>query len=91
MTEIVPNERNIGRLIVLPKKGDLSLPKNYRGLMLLEIAYKIIAILHDRLLPMEEGLDHESQCGFRPGRECTYAMFTIKMAFKKRREHDLES
>ena len=31
--------------------------------MLVEIAYKIIAIiLHARQLPIEERLDHESQC-----------------------------
>ena len=47
-TEIVPDEWNIGRLIVLPKKGDLSLPKNYRGIMLLEITYKIIANIFTR-------------------------------------------
>ena len=54
VTEIVPDEWNIGRLIILPKKGDLLLPKTYRGIMLLETAYKIIAtILHARLLPTE--------------------------------------
>ena len=91
-TETVPDEWNIGRLIVLPKKGDLSLPKNYRGIMLLEITYKIIAnILHSRLLPIEEQLDHEQQCGFRPNRGCIDAIFTIKSAIKKRSEHGLES
>ena len=34
-SEIVPEEWNIGHLIILSKKGDLSLPKNYRGIMLL--------------------------------------------------------
>ena len=92
ITEEVPGEWNIGRLTILPKKGDLSLPKNYRGIMLLEVAYKIIAILlHSRLLPIQEGLDHEPQCGFRPGRGCTDAIYTVKLALKKRREHGLES
>ena len=37
--------------------------------MILEIAYKIIAInLHIRLPSIEGHLDHESQRGFRPGR-----------------------
>ena len=68
------------------------MPKNYRGIVLLEIAYKIVTnILNARLLMIEESLDHKSQCGFRPGRGCTDAIFTIKMAFKKRREHGLES
>ena len=69
-SETVPEEWNIGHLIILPKKGDLSLPKNYQGIMLLEILYKIIAIiLHSRLLPIEESLDHEPHCGFCPGRD----------------------
>ena len=91
-TEEVPEEWNIGRLTIIPKKGDLSWPKNYHGIMLLEVAYKIIAILlHSRLLPIQEGLDHEPQCGFRPGRGCTDAIYTVKIALKKRREHGLES
>ena len=80
------------RRYFLPKKGDLGLPKNYRGIMLLETAYKIVAIiLHSRLLPIEESLDHEQQCGFRPERGCIDAIFTVKMALRKRREHGKES
>ena len=60
--------------------------------MLLEVAYKIIAsLLKKRLTPIEESLDHETQCGFRPGRGCTDAVFTVKTALKKRREHGLET
>ena len=36
VTETAFNEWNIGRLIALPKKGDLSLPKNYKGIMLIK-------------------------------------------------------
>ena len=60
--------------------------------MLLDIAYKIIVIiLYARLLLIDESLDHESQCGFRPGRGCMDAIFTIQIALKKRREYGLES
>ena len=91
-TGITPTEWENGLLRILPKKGDLSLPGNYRGIMLLEAAYKIVCIiLHGRLLPIQESLDHEAQCGFRPGRGCQDAVFTVKIAMKKRREHGLES
>ena len=91
-SEVTPEEWEIGLLKVLPKKGDLRLPGNYRGIMLLETAYKIVAIIiHDRLRPIAESLDHEAQCGFRPGRGCTDSIFTVKMAMKKRREHGQES
>ena len=91
-TEEVPEDWENCLLKILPKKGDLSEAGNYRGIMLLEIAYKIAAnILKKRLIPIEEGLDHETQCGFRPGRGCTDAVFTVKTALKKRREHGLET
>ena len=55
------------------------------------MAYNIIAILrHMRLLPTQEDFDHEFQCGFRHDRGCTDAIFTIKVAPKKRREHGKE-
>ena len=91
-SEIAPAEWEVGLLKILAKKGDLSDPGNYRGIMLLETAYKIIAIiLHDRLRPIQEGLDMEPQCGFCSGRGCTDCVFTVKIALKKRREHGLET
>ena len=91
-TELAPEEWETGLLRILAKKGDLSIPGNYRGIMLLEAAYKIVRIiLHGRLLPIQESLDHEAQCGFRPGRGCSDAVYTVKLAMKKRREHGLET
>ena len=79
-SEVTPSEWECGLLVILAKKGDLSLPGNYRGIMLLEAAYKIIAIiLHARLLPIEESIDHESQCGFRPRRGCTDAVSLLEL------------
>ena len=89
LSECTSEDWNIGLLKILPKKGDLKLPGNYRGIMMLEAAYKVVGIiLHGRLLPISEGLDHENQCGFRPGRSCT-DIFNIKSALKKRSEHGL--
>ena len=76
----------------MPKKGDLSQPGNYRGIMLLEVAYKILAILiHERLQPVVNSLDHEAQFGFRPGRGCQDVIFAVNIAMKKRREHNKET
>ena len=86
--ELPPDQWETGLLKITPKKGDLSQPGNYRGIMLLEVAYKTIAkIFHSRLVPIAEKLDHEPQSGFRPGRGCGDAVFTVKLAMKKRREH----
>ena len=90
--EVMPSSWESGLLAVLPKKGGLSLPSNHRGIMVLEVCYKIIAILlHQRLSPTCERLDHETQCGFRPKRGTQDGIFTLKLGLKKRREHGLES
>ena len=90
--ELPPEAWLRGLLKILPKKGDLSLADNYRGIMLLEAAYKIVAILLlNRLQPIAESLDQEQQCGFRPGRGCSDAIFNVRTAVKKRREHSLET
>ena len=48
--ESSPEQWEVGLLTILSKKGDLSLPGNYRGIVLLETLYKIAAIiLHGRL------------------------------------------
>ena len=62
-----PEEFNYGWLGILPKKGDLSSPGNYRGIMMLEVGQKKSSnIMRIRLAPLVEELDHESQCGFHP-------------------------
>ena len=88
----VPEEWETGLLAILPKKGDLSLPGNYRGIMMLEVAYKIVAnLVHARIEPIIESLDHEAQCGFRRKRGCSDAIFTVRQLIAKRREHGLET
>ena len=89
-TACVPPEWETGLLAILFKKGDRAAPGNYRGIMLLEVAYKIVGnLLLERLKPVKESLPHEAQCGFRGGRSTMDATWTIKMLVKKRREHGL--
>ena len=87
-----PKEFDTGVLAILAKKGDLSEPGNYRGIMMLEVAYKLVAIvLSHRLYQICERLDHENQVGFRPKRGCSDGIFNLRMAIKKRREHGCET
>ena len=92
-SEQVPAEWETGLLSILPKKGDLSKPGNYRGIMMLEVFYKIVGnIILSRLQPIKEDhLDHENQNGFRPRRGCFDSIFTVKQVMKKRREHSCET
>lgn len=47
-------------------------------------ANKIVAkIVHSRLQPIAEKLDYHAQQGFRPGRDCTDAVFTAKLPLVK--------
>eukprot|EP00957_Ditylum_brightwellii_P179508 13675365-Ditylum_brightwellii.AAC.1 len=60
-----PSEFDIGKLDILPPKGDFSQPGNYRGIMMLEVGQKAISnIIWMRLNPIVEEIDHETQCGF---------------------------
>ena len=91
-SEEMPTEWETGLLSILFKKGSKSDPNNYRGIMMLEVAYKIVAnIIRARLNPLIEALDHESQCGFRIERGTSDGIFTVKQAINKRREHGLET
>ena len=59
--ELPPDQQESGLLKIISKKGDLSQLNKYRGTMLLEVAYKILAkIVLSSLVPIAEKLYHES-------------------------------
>ena len=73
----------------IPKKGDLQLCDNWRGISLLDVAGKVFArILQERLQAIAERVLPESQCGFRKGRGCVDMIFTARQLVEKSREHD---
>jgi hypothetical protein len=74
-------ECEIGLLSILPKKGDMHNPGNYKGSLMLEVAYKIVAnIIRKRVKPIKESnrLNHESQNGYRWQRGCLDSIFILK-------------
>ena len=70
--EKVPEEWKKSLLIKLPKKGDVSYCKNWRGIMLLNMASKVFCrvILERIKITLDEKL-REEQVGFRAGGSCT--------------------
>ena len=59
---------------------------------MLKVAYKTEAIIvAKRYNNICEGLDHENQVGFRPGRGCSDGAFNLRTAIRKRREDGLET
>ena len=70
----VPKEWVDAVIVAIPKKGDLSVCDNWRGISLLDVIGKVFArILQQRLQTVAESELAESQCGFRKGRGCTDA------------------
>jgi hypothetical protein len=87
-----PEEFLVGRLKILPKKGDLHDLNNWRGIMLLESLAKVVSIILDiRLQSVVATEGHEDQNGFRPERGTRDGIFSLKMALQKRKEHGLSS
>jgi sorting nexin-29 len=77
-------------IISIYKKGDKSRCTNDTGISLINSVYKIyVSILKAKLQPTAENILIKEECGFRKGRSCTNAVFTIKQIIEKRRECNL--
>ena len=72
-------------LVPLPKKGDLTQRKRWRGILLASIPGKVFTrIINARLAQYVEvqNILPESQCGFRPGRGTIDMVFALKLAME---------
>jgi hypothetical protein len=77
-------------VINIHNRGTQSKCENYRGITLFPTAYKLFAnIIKNRLNEHLEDEMVEEQCGFRKGRSCTDAIFTVQQIIEKRKEHNL--
>ena len=81
-----------GCLLLFPKKGDLWLAKNYRGITLTSIAAKIFnALLRNRIEPKIDGILRKNQNGFRRNRSMTSQILTISRNLEGEREKNLQA
>ncbi|KAI8514967.1 hypothetical protein Bbelb_075580 [Branchiostoma belcheri] len=80
LKEKIPLDWKKGVIIKLPKKGDLTQCKNWRGIMLLSIASKVLCriILNRTANAMETKL-RDNQAGFRPNRSCSDQIATLRI------------
>ena len=91
-TSQIPKEWRQAKVISIFKKGKRTNPNNYRGISLLDTAYKIYTrILNERLKIIADHLISEEQMGFRKGRSCADAIFTLKRVIEERREYNCET
>jgi hypothetical protein len=85
--EELPEEWKESIKVPIYKKEYKTDCNNYRGIRLLPATYKIIPnILLSRLIPYEEEIIGDHQCGFRRNRPTTDHMFCIRQTFEKKLE-----
>ena len=91
-SEILPTEWMNGALCPLHKKGDKLCCSNYRGICLLNTAYKVFArLLYTRLEPYAEDCTGDYQAGFRADRSTSDQIFAIRQILQKTREFNIET
>ena len=81
-----------GCILPFPKKGDLGLAKNYRGITLTSIAAKIYnALLQNRIEPKIDNILRKNQNGFWRNRSMTSQILTICRIFEGIRAKNLQA
>ena len=81
-----------GCILPFPKKGDLGLAKNYRGITLSSIAAKIYnALLRNRIEPKIDNILRKNQNGFRRNRSTTSQILTIRRILEGVRAKNLQA
>ena len=80
------------QIIPVPKKGDLSLATNYRGISLLPIAAKIYnKLILNRIVPFVDPLLRNNQNGFRAGRTTISQILSLRRLVEETTYSNLDS
>ena len=73
-----------GHLVKIPKKGDLGLCKNWRGIMLLSVPSKLLTrIILDRLKNAIDDCLRPEQAGFRKNKSCIDQIATLRIIIEQ--------
>ncbi|KAK6730865.1 hypothetical protein RB195_007371 [Necator americanus] len=77
--ERIPDSWRYAIIIPLYKKLSVTDPRNYRGISLLRVMYKVLErIILDRLIKHREETTRDEQAGFRPGRSTIDQVFIVR-------------
>ena len=86
-TDEAPSEWCVSRLVVLYKKGDASLPKNYRPIAIIPVLCKLFSsVILARIGPALDLLQDPEQGGFRPDYSCSDMVTFIRLVAEKAEE-----
>ena len=78
--------------VPVPKKGDLSDPNKWRGVMLMDMCSKVFSsIMTARAFKLLDKHGTQFQFGGTPELGCWDGLFTLKALLNARRNHDLAS
>lgn len=85
----MPKGWNLGIKCPIFKKGDMKKVTNYRGISLLDTAYKVLSIANFRRLEMYvKDIVGEYQCGFKKGKSTTDQIHTLRQLMEKFYEYN---
>ena len=80
----------IGNLKILPKKGDLFNPNNWRGINLLDVVSKVVSIvITSRLQSALEKFGTPLQFGSCPESGCPEEYFSLHTLLQMHKKHDI--
>lgn len=89
--EKMPKEWEESIICSIYKKGDKYDCKNYRGISLLNAAYKIFTtVIKNRLEPYAEKTIENYQAGFRPKKSTVDQLFVVRQLLRKCWEFDID-
>ena len=77
--EVIPGDWQKGVIVKVPKKGNLEVCDNWRGVALLSVPGKVLCrIIIDRIKGGVDGMLRKEQGGFRTGRSCIDQIFVLR-------------
>ena len=87
-----PPEWGLSGIVPVPKKGDLTIPDNYRGISLSQTAAKVYnRLLLNRIRPEVEKILRPNQSGFRPLRSTASQILALRRLIEEIRNHQKEA
>ena len=87
-----PKEWGLSGITPIPKKGDLTITDNYRGISLTQVASKIYnRCLLNRIRPIIDTVLRPNQNGFRTGRSTTSHILAFRRIVEELKNHDMEA
>ena len=85
----MPSDWKTGLVVKLPKKLDISMCNNWRGITLLYVTSNVFSrVILDRISAAIDPLMCKQQAGFQKGRYCVNHIFTLRQIMEQCQERN---